>query len=221
MSRITAAFVLLAAFGTGADANGQVRSYTEGASFNIHAIGAAIQRGNADALEPGAGIGARFGFGVTPRWSLLLNVDAAKVAGDVDPDHTLAHLDVGARYTFLDSRSRLRPAVEAAAGMRRVAWSDHDFGAPYGRGKGRFDGWSYTLGGGAAYYVNSSLAVDMGLRVTLGSFDRLNVEKVPYDLESGAFVDATSARLGVGLSWFPAARVQPTRPPARRAGPGR
>ena len=61
-------------------------------------------------------------------------------------------------------------------------------------------GSGFSFGGGFLYFFNPKWALDVGLNVTTGEFDTVKFDNISI---SGFEIDATSARLKVGVTWFP------------------
>jgi hypothetical protein len=61
-------------------------------------------------------------------------------------------------------------------------------------------GGGVSLGGGLNAHFTPSVAMSTAVTWTFGSFDRFQVGNVATNFLS---VDATSARVNVGLVWFP------------------
>jgi hypothetical protein len=64
----------------------------------------------------------------------------------------------------------------------------------------RFNGGSFTLGGGISAYFTQVLALDVGLKLSTGEFNEIEVGALALRNLS---IDAQSSRLSVGLVWWP------------------
>jgi opacity protein-like surface antigen len=64
-------------------------------------------------------------------------------------------------------------------------------------------GLGLTLGGGLKYYFSPALALDAGLRYTFGQFTSIEFQGEREDLDD---VSTMTARIDIGLAWFPQAR---------------
>jgi opacity protein-like surface antigen len=163
------------------------RTNTSGLHLGLSLNGTAQEPDGFD-QSTGGGLGLRIGYGITPNILVYLGGDAATMD---DGDFTLAHGDLGLRYTFLPSGSNLAPYLDVAYSSR-IAEDDYV----------QLTGFGFSLGGGLQVFLSRPLALDVGLKWTGGSYDTLK------DLRSGQSVtgnklDVTSARFTLGLSWFP------------------
>jgi hypothetical protein len=200
----TAVFLLLACMVVASTANAQ--SHTQGFFLNAHLNGSALRVEDSNSTDSGGGLGFGLGYGFTPAFAAFLNVDAASISGSNDePDYSLGHAEMGARYTFGQATARWRPSLDASFGLRMATWDDVDFEG-FGRGDVELTGPSYGIGGGLAYYFSPSLALNMGLRLHFGSFNEIKIDKVAFDLEDEDKINATSTRFNIGVAWYPAGR---------------
>jgi opacity protein-like surface antigen len=159
----------------------EARSGTRGLTVGLDLNGSAIETNGSTAGTPrGAGFGLSLGYGVSERVSLFARADYA---------YQIAHVDVGARYSFGGTSSRLRPYVEGA--LTRTGTSA--FVAPLEEGLSRSHGYGLTGGAGVEYFVSSRVALDLGVSHSRGR------------LTAGTFKgdDFASTRLNVGFKWRP------------------
>lgn len=108
----------------------------------------------------------------------------------------LGHGDLGLRYHFASGGSFV-PFLEGAF----TVWSAMDDDADFGGEPGELEisGQGFTLGGGFLYFFNRRAALLGDLRFTKGEFNKVRFENVSVD---GFDIDATSARLNVGVTLF-------------------
>jgi hypothetical protein len=188
---------------------------TKGLMFGLHLNGSSIAPEDQDDetsntrkdRDSGGGAGAQIGWGFTKWFMLYTGVDAARltingITGVDDEDdggeYTLTHLDVGARFSFPSPNHGFAPYLNVALTGRAA------FGEVLNEDV-TFSGGGATLGGGLMYFFNPKFALDIGLQVTTGKFDEIEVGGVKLDLdELGVDVEKTnSARINVGVKFFP------------------
>jgi hypothetical protein len=63
-----------------------------------------------------------------------------------------------------------------------------------------FYGGALSIGGGIMFYFNETLAADLQLIGSGGRFERIKIDNVTID---GLDFDATSARVNIGIAWWP------------------
>jgi hypothetical protein len=171
------------------------RSTTRGFALGAHLNGSSIQLGGSGSdAESGGGIGLMLGYGVSNRITLFARTDVAEVDyTGVEGSYTLAHVDLGARYSFASAARSLRPYVEAS--LQGAGVTDEIEGDDVS-----ISGGGFGIGGGLEYFFNPKLALDVGLGVTGGNFSnaKVNGESVE-DIDE----DFTSSRFNIGISWHP------------------
>jgi hypothetical protein len=198
----SAVLLLVAVSAAGAGA----QSHTQGLFLKVHGNASTLSMEDSNTTDMGGGIGFGIGYGFTAAIAGFINVDAAAMSGDRgDPDYTLGHAELGGRYTFRDASARWRPSLDASVAVRMAWWENLEI-----EGLGPVDmeltGFAYGLGGGLAYFFNPSLALNMGLRVNVGLFDELKVDKITVDLEGDERIKATTSRFNLGVVWYPSGR---------------
>lgn len=177
------------------------RSNTRGFTAGLHLNGSALQLdGEGAEAENGGGMGLMLGYGVSNKVTLFARVDGADVSysDGEDGSYTLAHLDLGGRYSFGSSAAALRPFVELS--LMGAGVSDEIDGSDV-----TLSGGAFGIGGGLEYFFSRSLALDVGLSLSKGEFTTATVDGEDYDLEDLEIEEAgfTSSRFNVGLSWHP------------------
>lgn len=158
-----------------------------------------------DDSESGAGLSLRIGYGFTSLFSIFLEGSGVNISADGET-WVLGHGDLGARFHFSNERRSWAPFVEAAFTTRTGTREDFALTGPGGqvqRGKLEISGGAFTVGGGVLFFFGPKLALSTALKVSSGEFDTVTFNNVSV---SGLEVDATSARVNVGLSWFPMRR---------------
>ncbi len=183
--------------------SGASRSTTQGLTLDLHLNGSSIKVEDGS-NENGGGIGARMGWGFTPRLSAYLGYDRASIKSadsQMADKYSLGQFDLGLQYQFAGSQSALRPFVEAAA-TRRGMYADVTM--PDGStGDMTASGYGMTIGGGFQYFVSAPWAVSTGLNYTFGSFTKGEIGGVSSDIDPA--IKANGARFNIGMSWHPMA----------------
>ncbi|MGD8276631.1 MAG: outer membrane beta-barrel protein [Gemmatimonadota bacterium] len=187
---------LLAA--TGAQAQ---LSTTRGFNLGVYLEGAHLSVEDGDP-SGGGGLGLRAGYGVNRIITLFLNIDGTAIEVD-DPDNPsgdwqMAHFDLGARFHFASTLRRWVPYLEAAFSGRAVSLDDARLGSA-DLGKLTFSGGALTIGGGLSIYLKETLALDIELLASGGTFNQVDVGAISV---SNLDLDATSGRFKLGLIWW-------------------
>jgi hypothetical protein len=173
---------------------GGLRSRAEGfyIGANVEADGITTDR-NGSETESGGGLGFVMGYGFNRHWSMYGQLDGATMNARGGGTYSLGHFDVGARVHFRSGPNIVVPFVQFGVSGRGI--STRSNGTEYsGRGGG------IALGGGLNAHFTPSVAMSTSVTWSFGSFDRFQVGNVATNFLS---VDATSARVNVGLVWFP------------------
>jgi hypothetical protein len=190
-------FLLLAWLLVPTAAIAQVRSETGGLRLNAHLVGNGISSEVTDRTETGAGLGVSIGYGFTPRFQLLARIDGAGVEPDGEPAYTLGNAELAVRYSFASSDQRLVPFIAAGPALRLLMW-ENVLGEDL-----TVSGLALNLGGGLAYFVSPSFALEGELTVGLGRFTRATWGDEVATIEA---FNATTSRAAAGVSWYPRGR---------------
>ena len=194
---------LVAASVSAAAQSNASRSTTQGLMLDLHLNGSSIKVEDGS-NENGGGIGARMGWGFTPRISAYLGYDRASIKSadsQMADKYALGQMDLGLQYNFANNGRAWRPFVEAAA-TRRAMSAEVDFGGS--TSDVSMYGYGMTLGGGIKYHFSAPWALSTGLNYTFGSFTKGSMNGQSSDLDPA--LSARGARLNVGMSWHPMAR---------------
>jgi hypothetical protein len=146
--------------------------------------------------ENGGGLQLSLGWGFTPKLALFLDGSAASMDSDGE-SWILTHGDLGLRYHFAGANRSFVPFIEGALTGWVGSQDDVDFGN--GTGDLEISGGGFTLGGGFLYFFSPRVALNAGLKWTNGEFNKVKFDNVSVE---GLDIDATSARLNVGLTFF-------------------
>lgn len=153
------------------------------------------------ATESGRGGGLEIGYGFTRRVSLYGTLSVASMDSlDYSGTYALSHVDVGARWHLGSGEGRVMPFLQAALAGRAIAADFYTWRGSYSVAA---SGAGVSVGGGLNAHFTPGLAFAGSATWTVGNFSRYEVNglQVPGDSMS-----ATSARVHLGLVWFPGAR---------------
>lgn len=180
------------------DAPGAQRSNTSGFHVGVFLNGSAVTLEDSDVVESGGGGSLHLGYGFNPNVSLFVRANAAEIQSDEGGDsYTMAHFDLGARYSFASEASALRPFIQAAVSGRAFAADLGSEGTLEARGSG------FTAGAGLEYFFTPAVALEAGLSYSFGEFNEGRLGGGEWvDFEDEAF-SATSARVDLGVSFHP------------------
>ena len=144
--------------------------------------------------ESGGGLGLVLGYGFSRRFSLYGELSGATMeSADGSGTYALAHADLGTRVHFRAGAGTVVPFLQVGLSGRAVAANLGDYNAS-GRGGG------VSAGGGLNVHISPSAAFSGAVTWTSGNFDRWQAGNWTY---SGYSIGATSARLHLGMVWFP------------------
>jgi hypothetical protein len=203
------AFLALAASAliTGAASAQTAHSSTQKFFIGLGLNGSSIKfEGDGNETESGPGFSLQLGYGFTPKFAMFVEGTGAALDDD-DPSSdnpvALGHFDIGARYHFSNPSRKLVPFLEVALTGRALAQDDATFDDGAGGTQTAdvsYTGGGFSFGGGLLYFFNPRWALNGGVKWTVGEFSTVTVDNVSV---SGFEADATSARLTLGVSWFP------------------
>lgn len=178
------------------------QSTTRGLSLGAHLQATSLTVEDDDPSN-GGGLGIRVGYGFNRIVTGFVQLDGSTVTiengGTIVGDWALAHAEVGARFHFANSLRRWVPYLEVAAGGRSVSVSDASVNGQRVDDVS-FSGGAFTLGGGLSTYLTRKVALDVSLKFTGGTFDKVDLGNVSVN---NLDIDATSFRFGVGFVWWP------------------
>lgn len=174
------------------------RSNTDGLHLGIFLSGAAAEVEDTDETDSGAGISLHLGYGFSEAISLFARANAAAIQseGFADDQYTLAHFDLGARYSIGSSAAALRPFVQGAFSGRAASF-ELDGETLDVRGSG------FTAGGGLEYFVNPTIAIEAGLAFTFGKFNEGRLDGGDWVELDDAEFSMNTTRLDLGVSFHP------------------
>ena len=193
------AAVILTTFAASTAASAQqpvaARSHTQGINLGIHANGSSHKFDDSDVTESGSGLGLRLGWGFSNTFMLYAQADAASIgSADGNGDYALAHVDLGARFTFGNAASAWRPYLDIAANGRGAAQTIEGSDVT-------ITGAGIAGGGGVQYFMTRWLGLDVGLKFTSGKYTEATIDDESFDIDDSD--RALSTRVNIGLSWYP------------------
>lgn len=203
--RSTPAFraVMLAALAAGMTVSPVMaqRSTTRGFTVGAHLQGASLEV-EGDDPAGGGGAGLRVGYGFNRSFAGYVEVDGIQFDvenTDFGGEWSMAHVDLGLRYSFANSLRRWIPFLEAAVGARAVRLEDATVdGEP--AEELNFSGGALSIGGGLDFFVSETLAIETLVKFSGGTFEQVDVGDVSVnDLD----IEASSFRFKLGLAWWP------------------
>jgi opacity protein-like surface antigen len=178
------------------------RSTTRGLSLGLAVMGTSLDVENGD-RSTGSALGLQVGYGFNRIITGYLHVDGGEIevakGAALSGKWSLGHAEIGARFHLGNSLHRVRPYLETALGARVVSVENAQSENATAN-KVSFSGGAFTLGAGVATYFKPSLALDVGLKFTGGSFSEIDFGSVAV---KNLDIKASSVRFGVGLTWWP------------------
>ncbi len=148
----------------------------------------------ADNGESGAGAGLVVGYGFNPRWALYGQLSGASINSiDFDGTYGLGHFDVGARVHFRAPAKTVVPFVQFGVGARALSF---DFGGD----KVEASGGTGVFGIGLNAHFKPAVAFSVAAAWSVGNMGSYKLNGRAVDGDS---VRTTSARVHIGVIWFP------------------
>ena len=150
----------------------------------------------------GTGAGVMVGWGVNRFLTTYVSIDVAKqksTVEDFEGDFGLVHGEFGLRGNLATGRSSTVPYVSIAAGARALAAKVTEPGVdePYSM---TWSGNLFSVGAGVEHSFSRSTALDAGVSIGFGKFDKLKADGEELPLP----VDPTrSMRFRAGVTWRP------------------
>lgn len=195
--------VVLAAFAAGMAVSPAAaqRSTTRGFTVGAHLQGASLEVEDDDPAG-GGGAGLRVGYGFNRNFAGYIEADGIRFDvenTDFGGEWTMAHVDLGLRYSFANSLRRWVPFLEAAIGARAVRLEDATVDGD-SVGQLNFSGGALSLGGGVGFFVSEKLAIETLVKFSGGTFEQVDVGNVSVN---NLDIEASSFRFKVGLAWWP------------------
>jgi hypothetical protein len=144
--------------------------------------------------ESGAGVGLVLGYSFSKRFSLYGELSAARMEmADGGGTYALGHVDLGTRVHFRAGPNILVPFLQFGLSRRAVA-------ADFGNLSSSASGGGFSFGGGLNTHISPSAAFSTVVTWTIGNLDQVQVGTWT---STGYSINMTSARLQLGMVWFP------------------
>lgn len=190
-------------------------SNTEGFFLQGHLTAAGLEIEDFE-TDGGGGFGLKVGYGLNPIVTLYAGIDVA-VIEDLDlPGFDLGRrfdddfrfgddefgyfsLDLGTQLHFGSGRNKLVPYLDLALSYSGIAYEvDNGF---FSDEDVTISGGGASVGAGLKYFISPSVALDLSLTGTVAEYEDVTIdgEELHIPLE----LDASAARLGFGISWYP------------------
>lgn len=141
--------------------------------------------------ETGGGGGLVLGYGFSSRWSLYSELSDASIDQDGGGKYALRHFDVGARIHFRAGPNAVVPFVQLGFSGRSMV---QHFPTFPGTSTTVSTSGGPDLGGGLNIHLTPAFAFSGSATWTIGTFRN-----------PGVYWNATSARVHLGVLWFPGA----------------
>jgi hypothetical protein len=172
------------------------KSASKGFFFGLGMEGNAIRGNESQSVtESGGGGNLTLGYGFSKHWSMYGDVSGAAINADGGGSYSLGHADLGLRVHFRSGPNIVVPFLQAGFAGRAIA---EDFGGSRITG----DGAGFSFGGGLNSHFTPKVALTTAVTWTGGSFTHFTADGAAF---SNPSFDATSARVQLGLVWFPGA----------------
>ena len=154
--------------------------------------------------ESGPGVAGMIGWGITKNFAIALDASGAQISS-VDGNYNLGHADIGARWHFVN-RTAFVPFVDVGYAGRALMKRDVTLTDNLGNtstGTLTYMGTGLSYGGGLEYFITPGIAFGGAFKWTTGRFSQVRFENLTVeDLQ----LDASSARLNMGFTWYPMGR---------------
>lgn len=151
--------------------------------------------------ESGTGAGLVIGYGFSPMWAIYGQASGANISA-VGGSYGLGHFDVGARVHFRTGPNVVVPFVQFGISGRAVS---EDFTDRTGTHTITASGAGLAIGGGLNAHFTPAFAFSASIALSLGNFTNFTVSNIAVASDA---INATSARVQVGVIWFPQAHAK-------------
>ena len=192
--RTSIVLALLVALALPASAQRGARSNTDGLFLQIalDAQGLRYDGETFDDEDEGSGASVRVGYGISPGFTLYGGLAGSRIESERGGEYALGAGELGARFNFNEGR-RLRPYFDVA--LRGVVARDDDLDF-------ELSGGELALGGGVAYFLSPTVAIDASLKLGGGEFEEVQFGRLAVDLDDED-LRFGEARVSVGLTTYP------------------
>jgi hypothetical protein len=166
--------------------------------FGVTVHGAALREVGSTEADAGGGFALRLGYGFGDHVDVFVQgaVASMTLGSRTAGQQTLFQGDLGTRFQLLPGRATV-PYLE-------VAFSGRQYTLPWGFSEDlHVRGVAATAGAGFEFYLARTVAVDLGIAASHGTFSRGRHPGGMWETLDGGAITATSARGGLGLVWHP------------------
>ena len=179
-----------------ATANAQDKSRSQGFFLGGGLEGTGISIEDNDDTDSGSGFGLTVGYGFTPKLSIYGHLSAGNVEDADGFEYGIGHFDIGTRVHFRAPANMVVPFVQAGLSSRALS-QDFDTDEIEASGMG------LAVGGGVNVHFKPALAFTASATWSLGNVGNFKFNGEDADVDS---VGMTTARIHVGVTWFPQSR---------------
>jgi hypothetical protein len=170
------------------------RSHSSGFFIGIGAEDAGLSYTSGGQADNGSGGAVIVGYGFNQRWALYGDVaDATMNAADGSGAYSLTHVDLGARVHFRTGPNVVVPFLQFGLTGRAVS-------ATVNGSNFTGTGGGVTFGAGLNAHFTPGFALSGSISWATGNFNDFRVDNASLGNYS---VDAMTARLHLGVIWFP------------------
>lgn len=147
---------------------------------------------NLSGSNDGAGVGLDVSYGASKLVTVRFNVDMSSVSVKNENAYPVAHADLGVRFLFGNLQHRVKPFAQVlfSGTAAEQDFSIYDL---------KMAGGGMSIGGGVLYFFSPAFALDSELLLMAGTLTDIEVNGQTMDME----IDQQSARLKLGIRWFP------------------
>jgi hypothetical protein len=178
-------------------AHAQDKSRSQGFFVGAGLEGTAVSIEDEDSTDSGGGFGVTVGYGFTPRLAIYGHFSGANVdSNDLVGEYGVGHFDIGARVHFRAPANTVVPFFQAALSSRALT---QDFGSD----EIEASGIGFAVGGGINAHFTQAFAFSAGATWSFGNLGNFKVNGSEIDTDS---VGMSTARVHVGIVWFPQAK---------------
>lgn len=171
----------------------QAQFSTAGLSIRPHLIAAGWTVEDVDIdSATGGGLGLGVSWGFSELVAAYVELSGASVQGDGDM-YGLGHFDVGARFTFVPTRDRIKLFANAALSGRSAPEADT------GSQVLELVGAGLTVGAGLEYRTSRPFGFQFDVQATMGEYTDVNAAGFVRPIT----VNSTSVRANFGVVWYP------------------
>ena len=177
----------------------QTASSTQGFHLGAALNGSYIQLDEDDVgdseMESGAGLSLYVGYNFTPNIGLILSGTGANIDAEGGGSYTLAHGDLGLRFS-LSATPKFVPYAEAAySGLSAKGDVDGD--------DVEFTGGGFTGALGFNFFMTQRLALDLNFKYTKGEFNTVKIGGQSVSDDDG--IGVSTGRFNIGIAFYPSA----------------